>query len=93
MNVVIIGAGSSGLACGIRLVNQGYDVTILEKNETPGGRCTRFQENGVTFDTGPTLFMMPDTFDRLFQDVGRNISDYLSIQRIDPAYRITYSDG
>ena len=93
MRVVIIGAGIGGLACGIRLAAQGYSVTLLEKNDVAGGRCARYQQDGFTFDTGPTLFMMTDTLDELFRSVGRKRSDYLTLQRIDPAYRITYSDG
>ncbi len=93
MRVVIVGAGIGGLACGIRLAAKGYQVTILEKNEVAGGRCHRYQEGGFTFDTGPTLFMMTDTLEELFDDVGRRRGDYLSLQRIDPAYRITFSDG
>ena len=93
MRVVIIGAGIGGLACGIRLLTQGYSVTILEKNEVAGGRCARYQEKGFTFDTGPTLFMMTDTIEDLFRDAGRKREDYLTLKRVDPSYRITYSDG
>ncbi|MCM8794203.1 MAG: phytoene desaturase family protein [Candidatus Omnitrophica bacterium] len=93
MKAVIIGAGVGGLACGIRLLAQGFQVVILEKNETAGGRCARRQEAGFTFDTGPTLLMMPDTLEELFQYTGRSLAEYLCLKRIDPAYRITYSDG
>ncbi len=93
MRVVIIGAGIGGLACGIRLASRGYQVTILEKNEIAGGRCNRYQEKGFTFDTGPTLFMMTDTLEELFRYAGRKMSDYVTLRRIDPAYKITYSDG
>ena len=93
MRVVIIGAGIGGLACGVRLAAQGYAVTILEKNDTVGGRANRYSAGGFTFDTGPTLLMMPDTLETLFQDVGRERFDYLSLQRLDPAYQLLFSDG
>ena len=93
MHVIIIGAGIGGLACGIRLAAQGYEVTILEKNQTPGGRCSRHESQGFVFDTGPTLMMMPNNLDRLFEDVGRKRSEELPLERLDPAYRINFSDG
>jgi phytoene dehydrogenase-like protein len=34
-------------------------VTVVEKNPEPGGRCGRFERNGHSFDTGPTLLIMP----------------------------------
>ncbi|MBI3292134.1 MAG: phytoene desaturase [Elusimicrobia bacterium] len=93
MRVIVIGAGIGGLACGARLAAQGYDVAILEKNHSVGGRCARHETHGFTFDTGPTLCMMPDTLEQFFHAVGRPMSQYLSLQRLDPAYRITFSDG
>ncbi|MGQ0645845.1 MAG: phytoene desaturase family protein [Elusimicrobiota bacterium] len=90
---MIIGAGVGGLACGIRLRLLGYDVSILEKNEEPGGRCGRLKLDGYTFDTGPTLLMIPETLESLFRDAGRRLADYISLQRLDPAYRVTFSDG
>jgi phytoene desaturase len=91
--VIVVGAGVAGLACGIRLRQMGYDVTVLEKNEVPGGRCGRMTLDGFSFDTGPTLLMIPETLEQLFRDVGRRLSDYIPLQRLDPAYRVTFSDG
>ena len=34
MNIIIVGAGASGLAAGISLLRNGNDVTILERNST-----------------------------------------------------------
>jgi len=37
--IVIIGAGSSGLACARILKKEGFDVLVLEAHHTIGGRC------------------------------------------------------
>ena len=36
-DVVIVGAGTSGLICATRLLEMGYSVTLLEKQDIPGG--------------------------------------------------------
>ena len=48
--VVIIGAGISGLAAGIYLLDNGYDVTVYEKHFIPGGECTGWTRNGTFID-------------------------------------------
>lgn len=48
--VVVIGAGVSGMTAGIYLLQMGYDVTLLEKNPTPGGELTGWEREGFTID-------------------------------------------
>lgn len=48
--VVIIGGGVSGMATGIYLLKNGYDVEILEKNHIPGGACVGWDRNGCHID-------------------------------------------
>ena len=62
MNALVVGAGIGGIATAAKLAQQGYQVTVLEKNETPGGRCGQMDIQGHRFDTGPTLFLMPDLY-------------------------------
>ncbi|MBF0253791.1 MAG: phytoene desaturase [Candidatus Omnitrophica bacterium] len=93
MNITIIGAGLAGLSTGLHLQSQGYRVQILEKNSRIGGRANRIEEGGFKFDTGPTLIFMPSLLEETFRTVGRNLSDYLRLKRIEPAYQIIYSDG
>ncbi|HWE61375.1 MAG TPA: FAD-dependent oxidoreductase, partial [Chloroflexota bacterium] len=52
---IVVGAGLGGLATAVRLQHQGFHTTVLEKNERPGGRCDLWQQDGVTFDTGPSI--------------------------------------
>jgi phytoene desaturase (3,4-didehydrolycopene-forming) len=53
---LVIGTGIGGIATAARLARSGYDVTVVEKNAEPGGRCGRIVRDGHRFDTGPTLF-------------------------------------
>ncbi len=52
--VLIIGSGFSSLAASSYLSQAGYNVTILEKNKTIGGRARVFKKDGFQFDMGPT---------------------------------------
>lgn len=92
-HLVIVGAGVGGLAAAIRLRSQGHEVTVLEKNATPGGRCNRLQGGGFTFDSGPTLLLMPDVVQELFASSGADWRDYLELVRLRPNYRLAFGDG
>jgi phytoene desaturase len=92
-SVLIIGAGLGGIAAAARLARQGYQVTVLEKNATPGGRCNQFVRDGHRFDVGPTLFLMPEVFAQTYADLGERMEDHLDLRRIDPTYRIRFDDG
>ncbi|MEM6831179.1 MAG: phytoene desaturase family protein [Bacteroidota bacterium] len=90
--VVVIGAGFSGLSCACHLANQGYQVTLLEKNDQPGGRARVFSEKGFTWDMGPSWYWMPDVFERFFQTFDKKVSDYYEVTRLDPSYRIKFKN-
>jgi phytoene desaturase len=90
---LVIGAGIGGMATAARLAQRGYRVTVVEKNEQAGGRCGHLVKEGHYFDTGPTLFLMPEIFTQAFADLGERIEDHLDLHRIDPSYHIHFSDG
>lgn len=90
---VIIGAGIGGLSTAIYLAKQGYRVTILEKNATPGGRCNHIIQDGYTFDTGPTFLIFPQIYRSLFTAMGEDIDEYLTLIRVDPAQKIWFADA
>ena len=90
--VIVIGAGIGGIATAARLARQGCQVTVLEKCEKPGGRCGRMNVNGYTFDTGATLFMMPELYAATFAALGERMQDHLDLRRIDPTYHLTFPD-
>jgi phytoene desaturase len=89
-HIAIIGAGFSGLSAACFLAKEGYKVTVFEKNATAGGRARKFEAAGFTFDMGPSWYWMPDVFERFFQHFGKSPSDYYSLERLDPSYRIVY---
>ncbi len=93
----ILGAGISGLSAGAFLAKSGWDVTIVEKNSTIGGRARQFQHEGFVFDMGPSWYWMPDVFEQFYQKFGYTTSDFYELKRLDPSYRVywpdrTYSD-
>jgi phytoene desaturase len=90
---VIIGAGFGGLSLGIRLQSRGADVTILEKQASPGGHAQQLKAKGFTFDMGPSLITAPDVVDKIFKAAGKKMSDYLTLILLDPYYRIYFHDG
>ncbi len=90
--VIVIGSGFSGLAAATCLAKEGYNVTILEKNSTPGGRARKFEVDGFTFDMGPSWYWMPEVFEQYFAKFGKKVSDYYDLVRLDPSYRIYYKD-
>ena len=90
---LIIGAGIGGIATAARLAKNGYDVTVLEKEAAPGGRCNQIVRAGHRFDIGPTLFLMPEVWEDTFASLGERMSDYLDLRRIDPTYKVHFDDG
>lgn len=90
---VIIGSGFSGLSAATFLAKYGWDVTIIEKHNMPGGRARQFTKNGFTFDMGPSWYWMPAVFERYFNCFGKNSTDYYTLKRLDPSYRIFWEDG
>ncbi|TGG88887.1 phytoene desaturase family protein [Geotoga petraea] len=89
--VIVVGAGTAGLASAIRLQNNGYDVEIYEKNPKVGGRMYQVEEKGFKFDVGPTIVMMPNIYKEVFEQAGRNSEDYIPMQKLNPIYSIQYT--
>ena len=88
--VIVIGAGFSGLSAASVLAKYGFDVTLLEKNSTPGGRARKFSENGFTFDMGPSWYWMPDVFEKFFAQFNKRPEDFYQLKRLDPSYRFYF---
>ncbi|WP_349664161.1 phytoene desaturase [Cellulophaga lytica] len=88
--VIIIGSGFSSLSASCYLAKAGYDVTMLEKNTTTGGRARQLKTNGFVFDIGPTFYWMPDVFDKFFADFNKKTSDYYQLDQLNPAYQIYF---
>ncbi|NBC82591.1 MAG: phytoene desaturase [Bacteroidetes bacterium] len=90
--VAIIGSGFSGLSAACSLAHKGFDVNVYEKNELPGGRARKLEENGYVFDMGPTWYWLPDVFENFFGAFGKTPSDYYKLVRLDPSYRMFFQN-
>ena len=89
-NIYIIGSGFSALSASCYLAKQGYNVTVLEKNDTIGGRARQYKKDGFTFDIGPSWYWMPDVFERFFADFGKKPSDYYTLDKLNPGYEVYF---
>jgi len=90
--VIVIGSGFAGLAAASCLAKEGFEVTVLEKNGSPGGRARQFTVDGFVFDMGPSWYWMPDVFDDYFAHFGKKVSDYYDLLRLDPSYAVVYGE-
>ena len=91
--VIIIGSGFAGLSAASFMAKAGWDVTVIEKNKTPGGRARQKNAAGFSFDMGPSWYWMPDVFERFFAQFGKKVADYYQLKRLDPSYRVYWPDG
>ena len=90
--VTIIGSGISSLSAACFMGREGYDVTIIEKNSTIGGRARQFHSDGFTFDMGPSWYWMPEVFENFYNQFGKTASDFYNLKRLDPSYRVFWND-
>lgn len=93
MKIIVIGSGFGGLAVAIRLQAQGHQVKVLEKRDRPGGRAYVYEQNGFSFDGGPTIITAPWLIHELFGQSGKKTEDYLTLVPLDPFYNIRFEDG
>ncbi|MGO4444225.1 phytoene desaturase family protein [Mycobacterium sp. 2YAF39] len=91
--IVVIGAGLAGLSAALHLAGRGREVTVVEREQHPGGRVGRLDIDGYLLDTGPTVLTMPDIIEDTFAAVGESLSDRLDLVRVEPAYRAMFADG
>lgn len=89
--IVIIGAGFAGLSAAAFMAKAGWKVKVIEKHATPGGRARQLKSDGFTFDMGPSWYWMPDVFERFFASFGKKVSDYYTLTRLDPSYRVYWN--
>jgi len=90
--IIIIGAGLGGLSAACRLAKNGFSVTVLEKNESIGGKVNFVSADGYRFDTGASLLTMRHILEELFTFCEKRIEDYLEIVPLEPICRYFWSD-
>ncbi|WP_277468177.1 MULTISPECIES: phytoene desaturase family protein [unclassified Paenibacillus] len=90
---VIIGAGFGSLSCAVTLAAKGWKVTVLERQDQPGGKLQRVTEQGYTFDRGPSTITMPHVFRSLYELAGAQMEDYVGLYELEPRTRNVFADG
>lgn len=90
---LVIGAGFGGLALAIRLQAAGIPTLLLEARDKPGGRAYVYQDQGFTFDAGPTVITDPSAIEELFTLAGKRLADYVELLPVTPFYRLHWEDG
>jgi phytoene desaturase len=92
-SVSIVGAGIAGLATAIRLAGRGHHVTVFERSDRPGGKLDHIRWEGFRWDTGPTLFTLPDLLEELFVLAGEEMKTSIRYQKLDVITRYFFEDG
>ncbi len=88
--VIVVGGGFSGLSAATHLASQGCQVTLLEKNESLGGRARQYTSDGFRFDMGPSWYWMPDVFERYYSSFDTTASEHYDLKLLDPGFRVYY---
>jgi len=91
--VAIVGAGFGGLAAAIRLQAAGMNTVIFEARDKAGGCAYVYEQDGYTFDGGPTVITAPTCLEELFTLAGRRMEDYVELIPVHPMYRLCWEDG
>ncbi|OAI20693.1 diapolycopene oxygenase [Methylomonas lenta] len=91
--IVVIGAGLGGLSAAISLASEGFSVHLLEKNDKVGGKLNILTKDGFSFDLGPSILTMPHIFADLFSRAGKDMADYVQIEKVEPHWRNFFEDG
>ncbi len=91
MKVVVVGAGLGGLGAALRLQGAGHEVTVVDRRERPGGRAYQLQDQGFTWDMGPSLITMPWVIEETFAAAGLDLHSEVAMRRLDPFYRIFWA--
>ncbi|WP_299817385.1 FAD-dependent oxidoreductase [uncultured Jannaschia sp.] len=91
-HAIVVGAGFGGLAVAMRLGAAGWRVTVVDRQEAPGGRAISVESGGHRFDLGPTLLSHPDALRRLFLECGHD-PDVLALVAPDPLWSFHWEDG
>ena len=91
--ILVIGGGLGGLSAAISLAQSGYEVSLYEKNDHIGGKLNRLEQDGFGFDLGPSILTMPKVFEKLFTDSGKNMKDYVPIEKLNHQWRSFFPDG
>ncbi|MEM7050107.1 MAG: phytoene desaturase family protein [Acidobacteriota bacterium] len=91
--VLVVGAGLGGISAAVSLAQEGYGVTLVDKNDWLGGKLSELRTDGYVFDLGPSILTLPQFFERLFERSGKRMADYIPIVPVRPHWRCFFEDG
>ena len=89
---IVIGAGIGGIAAALRLSKKGYQVTVFDANDYPGGKLSAFSLGDYRFDAGPSLFTMPQYVNELFELHDEKASDFFTYKKKKIACKYFWED-
>lgn len=92
-HIAVIGSGFGGIASALRMKKLGFEVTLIERLGSLGGRARVFERKGYKHDAGPTVITAPFLFNELFDLFGKKIEDHLEFKSLDPWYRFYFHNG
>lgn len=90
---IVIGAGFGGLAAALRLRALGYQVTVLDKLDSAGGRARIISRGKFHYDAGPTVLTAPILFEELFSLFNEKLENSATLLPVEPWYRMQFDDG
>ncbi|VVT09537.1 phytoene desaturase [Erythrobacter sp. EC-HK427] len=89
----VIGAGFGGMALAMRLQSAGIATTVIEGRDKVGGRAYHWQQDGFTFDAGPTVITDPPCLKELWELTGHDMAEDVELMNVMPFYRLNWPDG
>tara|TARA_R110002096_G_scaffold117211_8_gene253991 strand:- start:23456 stop:24916 length:1461 start_codon:yes stop_codon:yes gene_type:complete len=92
-SAIVIGSGIAGLAIALRLRKKGFEVSVFEAGDKPGGKLGQILEKEYRWDTGPSLFTMPHLVDELFELIGENPTDFFNYEKKETVCNYFWEDG
>ncbi len=92
-NIIIVGAGIGGLVSALLLSQQGLKVTVIERNEHPGGKLRALLSQEGPIDAGPTVLTLIDVFKEIFTQANLNIFQELDLYKEQVLARHYWPDG
>jgi 1-hydroxycarotenoid 3,4-desaturase len=90
--IVVIGAGIGGLVSALLLAVRGFDVTVIDQADAPGGKMREVAVGGRRLDAGPTVMTMRWVFDRVFAEAGEALDAHLALTPASTLARHAWSE-
>ncbi len=89
MHFSIVGSGIAGIATAIRLSRLGHQVDVFEQHSTYGGKLGVLEMDGYRFDTGPSLFTMPQFVRELLDE---DLNENFQVEKLPILCNYFFSD-